>query len=198
MEVQAIPRRLPPAQRREQLIDSAVAVAARDGYERVSFDAVAKRAGVTRNLVYHYFSGGRQELVEAVAHRTGELLLGKWVIDPEIPAGERLAMNLNLIMDHAAEPTDAWLVYRQARGLIDPRLMEISAEYRDRVIRNIALNQLGNPRPPRIVHIAIDGFLAYVETVVETALAEGTDREQLVAMVGPALAATLDAAVNAR
>jgi AcrR family transcriptional regulator len=158
---------------------------------------VAKHAGVTRNLVYHYFSGGRQELVEDAAHRAGELLLGEWVTDEAIPLPERLAANLNRMMDHAAEPTDAWVLYRQSRGLVDPKLIEIASRYRDRVISNIALNQLGDPNPPRLVRIALDGFLAYVETVMETALAEGVERERVVAMVAPALAATVDAAVTA-
>jgi AcrR family transcriptional regulator len=197
MEVGSVPRRLPPAERREQLIDAALSVAARDGHERLAFEAVAKQAGVTRNLVYHYFPGGRQELVEAAAQRAGELLLSEWVTDPDIPLPERLAANLNRMMDHAAEPTAAWVLYRQTRGLVEPRLIEIASRYRNRVISNIALNQLGNPKPPRTVQIALDGFLAYVETVIETALAEGIDRERVVAMVAPTLAATVDAAVSA-
>jgi AcrR family transcriptional regulator len=198
MEVGSAPRRLPPADRREQLIDAALSVAARDGHEGLAFEAVAKQAGVTRNLVYHYFPDGRRELVEAAARRAGELLLSDWVTDPDIPLPERLASNLNRMMDHAAEPSDAWLLYRQSRGQVEPALIEIASGYRDRVISNIALNQLGNPKPPRIVQIALDGFLAYVETVIETALAEGIDRERVVAMVGPTLAATVDAAVDAR
>jgi hypothetical protein len=47
------------------------------------------------------------------------------------------------------------------------------------------------------VRTAIDGLLSYVETVIETALAEGVDRERVVAMVAPALSATIDAAVSA-
>jgi AcrR family transcriptional regulator len=197
MEVGSPPRRLPPAERREQLIDAALSVAAREGHDNLAFEAVAKRAGVTRNLVYHYFPGGRQELLEAAVHRAGEVLSSDWVTDPEIPPTERLAMNLNRVMDHAAEPTDAWLLYRQGRGLVDPRLLEIGAQYRMRVISNVALNQLGNPKPPPLVHVALDGFMAYAETVIETALADGIPREQVVAIVAPALGATLDAAVKA-
>src|SRR4051794_41919084 len=84
------PRRMPPAQRREQLIDSALEIAARQGYENLAFEAVANRAGVTRNLVYHYFPGGRQELLEAAVHRAGEQLSSGWVTDPPLPPGERL------------------------------------------------------------------------------------------------------------
>jgi AcrR family transcriptional regulator len=190
-------RRLPPAERRDQLIDAALAVAARDGHDRLSFEAVAKQADVTRNLVYHYFPGGPQELLEAAVHRAGEVLSSGWVTDLDIPLPERLAANLNRMMDHASEPTDAWLLYRQSRGIVDERLLEIAAGYRDRIISMIALNQLGNSKPPPIVRTAIDGLLAYVETVIETAPAEGVDREQVVGMVAPALTATIDAAVSA-
>jgi AcrR family transcriptional regulator len=47
--------RLPLAQRREQLLDAALAVIVNDGYERVSIDAIAKRAGVARSVVYGAF-----------------------------------------------------------------------------------------------------------------------------------------------
>ncbi|HET9119312.1 MAG TPA: TetR/AcrR family transcriptional regulator [Solirubrobacterales bacterium] len=179
------------------MIDSALTVAARDGHDRLSFEAVAKQAGVTRNLVYHYFPGGPQELLEAAVHRAGQVLSSGWVTDLDVPLPERLAANLNRMMDHASEPTDAWLLYRQSRGIVDPRLLEIAAGYRERVISMIALNQLGNSKPPPIVRTAIDGLLSYVETVIETALAEGVDRERVVAMVAPALSATIDAAVGA-
>jgi AcrR family transcriptional regulator len=197
MEVSSVPRRLPPAQRRDQLIDAALEIAARNGYENLAFEKVANRAGVTRNLVYHYFPGGRQELLEAAVHRAGELLSSDWVTDPEVPLGERLAANLNRMMDHAAEPTDAWLLYRQGRGTVDPALMEIAALYREQVISNISLNQLGTSKPPPVVRIALDGFLAYVETVVEAAIEDDLPREQVIELVGGTLMAAMNAAAGA-
>jgi AcrR family transcriptional regulator len=197
MEVSSVPRRLPPAQRRDQLIDAALEIAARNGYENLAFEKVANRAGVTRNLVYHYFPGGRQELLEAAVHRAGELLSSDWVTDPEIPLGERLAANLNRMMDHAAEPTDAWLLYRQGRGTVDPALLEIAAIYREQVIGNISLNQLGTSKPPPVVRIALDGFLAYVETVVEAAIENDLPREQVIELVGGTLMAAMNAAAGA-
>ena len=44
-------------QRREQLLDAALQVLARDGYGRVSIDAIAREAGVTRPVVYGAFDG---------------------------------------------------------------------------------------------------------------------------------------------
>ncbi|MGW2724842.1 TetR/AcrR family transcriptional regulator [Streptomyces sp. NPDC001492] len=46
---------MPLAQRREQLLDAALAVIVSDGYDRVSIDAVAKRADVARSVVYGAF-----------------------------------------------------------------------------------------------------------------------------------------------
>lgn len=48
--------RLPPEQRREQLIDSALSVILAQGYEGVSVEAVARAAGVTRPVVYDHFA----------------------------------------------------------------------------------------------------------------------------------------------
>jgi AcrR family transcriptional regulator len=188
---------MPPAQRREQLIDSALQIAAREGYENLAFEAVANRAGVTRNLVYHYFPGGRQQLLEAAVHRAGEQLSSGWVTDPGVPLGERLAANLNRMMDHAEEPTDAWQLYRQGRGTIDTGLMKIARSYREMVIGNIALNQLGTNEPPPVVRIALDGFLAYVETVIESAIEEELPRDQIIELVSGTLMSAMNAAAGA-
>jgi len=47
--------RVPIAERREQLLDAALAVIVSDGYDRVSIDAIAKRADVARSVVYGAF-----------------------------------------------------------------------------------------------------------------------------------------------
>ena len=197
MEAKTAPRRMQAEDRREQLIDAALAIAARDGYERLAFEKVANQANVTRNLVYHYFPGGRQELLEAVARRAGEQLLSDWVTDPEIPLGERLAANLNRMIDHASGPTDAWLLYRQGRGAVDQSLLDIAAEFRRELIDNIALNQLGTSDPPPAVRIALDGFLAYAETVIESGIKQGMEREQMMELVAGTLMSAMNAAAGA-
>ncbi|MCY0931244.1 TetR/AcrR family transcriptional regulator [Streptomyces sp. H27-H1] len=48
--------RVPMTERREQLLDAALALIVSDGYGRVSIDAIAKRAHVARSVVYGAFS----------------------------------------------------------------------------------------------------------------------------------------------
>ena len=47
--------RMAPAERREQLIDAALEVILEQGYGGVSIEAIARRAGVTRPVVYDHF-----------------------------------------------------------------------------------------------------------------------------------------------
>src|SRR5437868_3304831 len=47
--------RMPPAQRREHLVDAALKVILQHGYGRVSIEGVARAAGVTRPVVYDHF-----------------------------------------------------------------------------------------------------------------------------------------------
>jgi len=47
--------RLPPAERREQLLDGALLVILEQGYSGVSIEAIARAIGVTRPVVYDHF-----------------------------------------------------------------------------------------------------------------------------------------------
>ena len=59
---------MPPAQRREQLIDAALSVILEQGYGGVSIEAVARAAGVTRPVVYDHFPNLPQ-LLHALVER---------------------------------------------------------------------------------------------------------------------------------
>src|SRR6201988_2452813 len=60
--------RMPPDMRREQLIDAALSVICEEGYERVSIEAIAKVAGVTRPVIYDHFTN-LGELLQALIER---------------------------------------------------------------------------------------------------------------------------------
>ena len=196
MQAVAAARRLSRAARREQLVEAALAIAARDGYQGLSFARVAERAGVTRNLVYHYFPGGRRDLFQAAAHLAGRQLTGAWRIDSDVPLPDRLAANLDRIIDHAEQPTDAWLLHRQSRASVDPEVLAIAAGYYETLLANISLNQLGTPDPAPLVRIALEGFIAYAETALDAWRESDVARERLVRVLGDTLAATLAAAVK--
>ena len=66
--------RLPPGERRAQLLDAALVIIARDGYAGISIDAIAREAGVTRPVVYGVFDG-LGDLLYALLDRTEQRAL---------------------------------------------------------------------------------------------------------------------------
>ena len=63
-----------PAEPREQLIDAALEVILEQGYGGVSIEAIARRAGVTRPVVYDHFTNlGR--LLHALVEREERISL---------------------------------------------------------------------------------------------------------------------------
>ncbi|WP_419996397.1 TetR/AcrR family transcriptional regulator [Streptomyces boninensis] len=68
--------RIPLEERREQLLDAALAVIVTDGHDRISIDAVAKRAGVARAVVYGAF-GDLGALLTALLDRQQERAFGR-------------------------------------------------------------------------------------------------------------------------
>jgi AcrR family transcriptional regulator len=60
-----------PEERREQLLDATLALIAEEGYESVSMEGIARRAGVTKPVVYDLF-GSLADLLEALLEREEE------------------------------------------------------------------------------------------------------------------------------
>src|SRR5947209_15081087 len=79
--------RMPPAQRREQLIDAALEVILEHGYGGVSIEAIARRPGVTRPVVYDHFPNlGR--LLHALVEREERISLRQLEeVVPDDPGG---------------------------------------------------------------------------------------------------------------
>lgn len=67
--------RMPPAERREQVLDAALSVIAERGYGGVSMEAIARAAEVTKPVVYDLYAN-RGELLRALLQREEERALG--------------------------------------------------------------------------------------------------------------------------
>ncbi len=190
------PRRMSKAARREQLVEAAMPVVAEQGLTEFALEQVAERAGVTRNLLYHYFPRGRPDVVVAVVERAGRDLTGDWVFD-ELPLPDRMAANFARMSAHALAPSDAWRIYRRARAASIPELDEIVTHYADRVISSIALNHLGTSDPPPLVHLALTGYLAFAETTLDEARMRNAPPAEVMRLLAEILVATMRAAGEA-
>jgi AcrR family transcriptional regulator len=68
--------RLPLEERREHLLDAALRVIVRDGFDKVSIEAIANQAEVTRPVVYSAYDG-LEPLLHALLDRTQNRALGQ-------------------------------------------------------------------------------------------------------------------------
>lgn len=62
----AKPRRLPPHERRAEIVAEAAAIALDEGLERITLRAVAERLGVRPGLISHYFPAVEELVAEAL------------------------------------------------------------------------------------------------------------------------------------
>lgn len=69
--------RLPAAQRKEQLLETAAKLFAVQGYAGATTSQIAKAAGVTEPIIYRHFESKR-ELFIALIHRTSEQTIRLW------------------------------------------------------------------------------------------------------------------------
>lgn len=80
--------RLPAAERRDQLLDAALAIALERGFHAVTVDGVARAVGVTRPVVYGLFADAG-ELLQALADRSEARALAQLaVVFPSLPADD--------------------------------------------------------------------------------------------------------------
>lgn len=112
--------RLPPAERREQLLDAALAVIAEGGYDGVSMEAIARQAGVTKPVVYDLF-GNLGELLRALLDREEARALAQLAevmpAEPSIDPDELVVTGFEAFLGSvAANPTSWRLILMPAEG----------------------------------------------------------------------------------
>ncbi|CAN5591439.1 TetR/AcrR family transcriptional regulator [soil metagenome] len=142
-------------ERREQLLDVATELVGEQGFHAVSIEAVARRAGISRPIVYKHF-GDLATLLEAMLEREAERALGQLgeVIPSEL-ASDRAQALLAVLRGYLetvrADPITWRLVLMPPEGAPET-LREQITQGRDAVVA--ILSQLvgsglgGAPRPP--------------------------------------------------
>jgi AcrR family transcriptional regulator len=140
---------MPPAQRREQLIDAALSVILEQGYSGVSIEAIARAAGVTRPVVYDHFPNlGR--LLHALVEREERYALEQLEqVVPDEPGdqepGDLLVGGVRRFLQAVADRPATW------RIILLP-LEGTPAIVRDHVETNRARTQ---ERIERLVRLAV-------------------------------------------
>jgi AcrR family transcriptional regulator len=185
-------RRMRPEQRREQLLDIGAALFAEKPYEEVLLKDIVARAGVSRHLLYHYFSSKR-DLYVAIFQRASNRFLAGVSLDPHLQLTEQLLTGLEAhIQSFVDHPFEAVTINRGALS-DDPAIQAIIAEELN-VVGQRLINQLVAEGCHRdATEIAVEGWLAFVRAAcVKWIQSENISRADLTEMCLRALDCVLD------
>jgi AcrR family transcriptional regulator len=195
--VAATRTRLDPQQRREQLLDLGVDQLAVRRLEELSIDTLAEVAGISRGLLYHYFSSKR-DFHLAVLRRMADRVIAITAPVDGLPPLEQLVRSLEAFVDFVSSNHEAFVSFVRAAAAGDEEFHQIYEEARaaltDRIFEHAGaegLAELGVVDSPA-VRLMVRGWSASVEEVVLSWLDDdrGIEKRQLLEMLAASLPAT--------
>lgn len=104
-------KRMPRAVREQQMLDSAIAVLARNGYHGTSMDAIAQNAEISKPMLYLYY-GSKDELFAACLDRESKRFIAAIAerVEPAEGPRETLEFTLRAVLEFVGQHRDAWRV----------------------------------------------------------------------------------------
>jgi len=189
--------RLDPVARRAQLIALGVEMLATRTLDALSVEDIARKAGISRGLLFHYFSS-KQEFHTEVARAAAAELLQRTEPDVALPPVEALRGAIGAFIDYVEENPDNYksLVRGAASGDAQMRAIfdQTRATLAGRVVE--VVGQLGFELGPR-AELAVHGWVAFAEECtirwIDTA---STDRAALEDLLTKALPAVVLASTD--
>lgn len=187
--------RLAVDERRRQLLEAGERVFAEHAYDDVSMAAIARAAGISKGLLYHYFPSKRDLFVATLEARAQELS-GLTEPDPSLPVAEQLTQSVEAylawIEDHAA--SYAKLVESMSGS---DEVRSYMAQVRTDTVERI-LGGLVTGGDPAAIRTALHGFLWFMDGACLDWLARrDLTREQLRDMLVMTFVGAVGAAAQA-
>lgn len=172
--------RLPREERREQLLDAALALIAEHGYGGASMEAVAREAEISKTVVYDAF-GDRHGMLKALLEREQERVLTAIAAAMPTPPlsgdpAELLKSGFTSVLEAVRDNPDTWrLILLPADGT--PRAVRAEVDrHRTRILRQLEpMVAWGAPRLGlgELDHeLAAETILALVENAARLTLTQ--------------------------
>jgi len=193
-------RRLSTDARREQLLASGARLLAERPFDEVSIEEIARAAGVSKGLLYHYFPTKKDFLIAAL-ERGQEELAALTAPDAALPPAEQLAASLDRFLDFVEKHEAAYAAIFRSRGGGDPEIQAaLDAGRRQRmdaVIESLATWEAAPASVERTptLETAVQGWFFFIEGAVLRWLEHrDMERDELRELLALALVGSLQAA----
>jgi len=153
--------RLAVDERRSQLLDLGADLFTRHAFDEVSMAEIARQAGVSKALVYHYFPS-KADFFEATLRRAAEEIRLRTDPDPDLPPTEALAAGLGAFLTWIEENELAYRKFMQSATTVGG-VRTLMAEVREDTARRLQEGLTPHPTPQ--VRAAVHGWLWLMDGV---------------------------------
>jgi AcrR family transcriptional regulator len=166
-------KRLPPEERRRQLLDATLKLIAEDGYQGVSMEAIARAAGVTKPVVYDLF-GNLEGLLRELLEREEERALAQLAdvleaATPEAEPQQVLVEGVEAFIRAVSERPEPWKLILMPSEATPEVVREHVDSNRKRVARQLeglvewGLKRMGGPLADVDAELAAQGMMVAIE-----------------------------------
>jgi AcrR family transcriptional regulator len=191
-------RRLGVDERRAMLVEAGLRLFGDRSADEVAVEDIAREAGVSAGLLYHYF-GSKKEFQAAVTAHAYAALTAATEPDPDLPAGAQLVASLTAYVEFVQRNHRWWAWLLRGGGGGDPRLEALGRELRETSVRRITARVPPEALTPT-VELTVHGWVGF-EAEIAVAWAEqrqsgqdGLSARDVVQVMATGLLVTLEAA----
>lgn len=154
--------RLDVDERRRQLVTLGTELFSTRTYDDVSIDEVARTAGISKGLLYHYFPTKRDFYVATVREAAAQLV-NRTQTDPQRDQVERLRTGLDAFIDYVADHGTAYVGLLRSGIGADAEVARIVDETRESFCTRLIA---GFEARSELANIALRGWVGFVEATL--------------------------------
>ena len=154
--------RLPVDERRRRLLELGADLFATHSYDEISMAQIAREAGISKALLYHYFPSKR-ELFVATLQQSADEVARLTEPDPDLPAMEALAVSLDAFLGWVEEHPVAYAKLMQSSA--QPEVSDLVTDIRERTAVRILAGLAPDGAPPKL-RAAVQGWLWLMDGVI--------------------------------
>jgi AcrR family transcriptional regulator len=180
-------------ERRSQLLELATELFARHSFAELSMARIAREAGISKALLYHYFPS-KHDLFVATLQEAAAEVRRLTEPDPGLTPAQALAKSLDAFLGWVEENALAYRKLIESAGS-EPEVGALVAEVRDRTSARILDGFGAGPGPPPKLRAAARAWLWFMDGAILDWLEHGDlDRGELRDLLLGSLAGSLAAA----
>jgi AcrR family transcriptional regulator len=153
-------RRLGVDERRRQLLERGADLFTRFSYDELSMRKIAREAGTSKALLYHYFPG-KEAFFRAVLAEAAEQLRARTEPDPDLPPFEQIKQSLDGFLQLIDENAAAYKRLMQS-AISVPEVSGLVNEVRTRTAERILEGLYEDDVPPK-GRMAVYGWLWFMD-----------------------------------